>query len=938
MPLEKYWKKRDFGLTPEPAGVPAAAGGTGRFVIQRHRATRLHYDFRLEIDGVLVSWAVPKGLTQDPGVRRMAVHVEDHPIEYFDFEGVIPRKQYGAGDVIVWDWGTWEPEAETPDPARAIDDGELKFVLHGQKNKGRFTIVRTSRRPGSAPAAAFEDDSEQWLLIKKRDADAVAGWDAEDHPQSVKTGRTNDEVQANRDALWVSEQPAAVAGIDLSGAKAQRMPDRIEPMAATLAAKAFSDPDWLFEIKWDGYRVEAVVRDGTVRLWTRNLKDAETYFPRLLTPPTWIEAKEAIVDGEVVAVDEAGRPDFSLLQERISERRTGSSGGGGSAGPLVYQVFDLLYLDGRSLLGVPLEDRKRLLRSVLKDSPRVRYAGHVEGDGEAFMEAARKQGLEGVVAKLRRSRYEPGRRTPAWLKLKIRPEQELVVGGWTPGEGNARDLGAVAVGVYEGDKLRFAGKVGSGFTGVTRKRLLALMEPLAIEGPPFDPPPPRDYRGRWGGDLRGITWIRPELVIRAEIGGWTRDGVVRQTSYKGLEIGRDPREVVREQAVSSSRAVAEAEAETPDQAVSTTAADGRAGKRAKSADPGDDGPMPTSTKRSKTAAAAARPRTEGPGGLPWIATDEELETLATMPVEGTWHVGGDRGEDLKLTNLDKPLFAPHPSEPDGRPVTKRNLVRYFSRIAPTLLPHLEERPLNLHRFPNGAEGPGFWQKDTPSTVPSWIRRWKEVGVEDRKANHHVIADRVATLAWLGNQAAFEIHAWTSRLDRPFAPTFALIDIDPGTATTWEETLVIARLFRTALEHLGVRGYPKVTGQRGIQAWIPIEPKYTFSDTSDWVEGLSRAIGATVPDLVSWEWAKGSRGGKARLDYTQNQPIKTLVSPYAVRPAAGAPVSAPIAWDELDDPELRPNRWTVRTIVERVEQVGDLFAGAQTDPQELPPLG
>ena len=927
MPLEQYWKKRDFGLTPEPAGAPPARGGTGRFVVQRHRATRLHYDFRLEIDGVLVSWAVPKGPTLDSTVRRMAVHVEDHPIEYFDFEGVIPAKQYGAGDVIVWDWGTWEPEAETPDPGKAISDGELKFVLHGQKVRGRFTIVRTSRRPGSAPSTAFEDDSEQWLLIKKRDADASPGWDAEDFPQSVKTGRTNDEVKANRDAIWISEQPAAVAEIDLAGAVDAPMPDRIEPMAATLATRAFSDDDWLFEIKWDGYRVEAVVRDGAVKLWTRSLKDGETYFPNLLSPPSWIEAREAIVDGEIVALDEDGRPDFSLLQERISERRTGTKAERASSGPLVYQAFDLLYLDGRSLLKVPLEDRKRLLRSVIRESNRVRYASHVVGEGEAFMAAAASQGLEGIVAKLRRSRYEPGRRTPAWLKLKVRPEQELVVGGWTPGEGNARDLGAVAVGVYEDGKLRFCGKVGSGFTGATRKRLLALMEPLVVEKPAFDPPPPKDWRGRWGGDLSGITWILPELVIRAEIGGWTRDGHVRQTSYKGIEAGRDPTAVVREDAVSSTSAVREAEAAEPEEAPELPI--------------GEDSAVATrkrqGTPARKRANGSGERRTAGPDGLPWTATDDELERLGSMPAEGTWHVGGERGEDLKLTNLDKVLFEPHPID-GADPVSKRDLVRYFARIAPTLLPHLAERPLNLHRFPNGAGGPGFWQKDTPDTVPGWIRRWKEVGVEDRKANSHVIADRVATLCWLGNQAAFEVHAWTSRLEAPFRPTFALIDIDPGTSTTWEETLVLARLYRTALEHLGVRAYPKVTGQRGIQAWIPIEPKYSFSETSDWVEGISRAIGATVPDLVSWEWSKGSRGGKARLDYTQNQPIKTLVAPYSVRPAAGAPVSAPISWDELDDPDLRPNRWTVRTIVERVNAVGDLFVGAQTDQQVLPPLG
>ncbi|MBA2322358.1 MAG: hypothetical protein H0V89_14530 [Deltaproteobacteria bacterium] len=316
-----------------------------------------------------------------------------------------------------------------------------------------------------------------------------------------------------------------------------------------------------------------------------------------------------------------------------------------------------------------------------------------------------------------------------------------------------------------------------------------------------------------------------------------------------------------------------------------------------------------------------------------------------MTKDGAWSVGGF---ELKLTNLDKVLFKPKAGdpEPDGSmpkqgelpaPVTKRELIRYFARIAPAMLTHLEDRPLNLHRFPNGADGPGFWQKDIPGTAPAWLRRWREVGVSERDANEHLIPDRVATLTWLGNQAAFEVHAWTSKLDAPDRPTFALIDIDPGTKTTWDETLTLARLYRTALGHLGVRGYPKTTGRRGIQIWIPIVPEYTFRDTSDWIERLSRAVGGTVPDLVSWEWAKERRGGKARLDYTQNASIKTLVAPYAVRPADGAPVSTPISWDELDDPELRSDRWTIRTVVDRVEQLGDLFEAAQTDFQELPAL-
>jgi bifunctional non-homologous end joining protein LigD len=928
-PLERYWKKRDFANTPEPAGKTGSAGPAGslggRFVVQRHRATRLHYDFRVEVDGVLASWAIPKGPTLDSKVRRMAVHVEDHPIEYFDFEGVIPKGQYGAGDVIVWDWGTYVPEEETPDPKQAIEDGELKFELHGEKLEGRFTLVRTSRRPGTAPTTAFEDDSEQWLLIKKRDAFAVDGWDPEEHPQSVKTGRTNDEVKAKRDALWMSDRPAATAEIDLAGAVEAPLPGFIPPMLATLGSTPFSDPDWLFEVKWDGYRLQVHTDGDTVRTFTRKGLDGSTYFPGLLTSPaSWITARQAILDGEVVALDENGAPDFGLLQEGISNLRAGSTNGPAAGRPkatLVYQAFDLLYLDGRLLVNVPLEERKRLLRSVLRDSGRIRFASHVEGEGLAFYDAAEARRLEGIVAKHRRSRYESGRRSAAWLKIKIRPEQELVVGGYTPGEGNAKDLGAVAVGVYEGDRLRFSGKVGSGFNARTRKELRGRLEKLETATSPFDPAPERK------GELRNIVWVKPELVIRAELGGWTREGNVRQTSFKGIDEGHDPKAVIRERPGSSKQLAAKAEEEV-------AASDRAAKPPGKRRSGGGAAGAAAGSKAGSKAGPKGGPKRAAANDEPFAAaTPAELEALARIPQEGLWSVGG---RELKLTNLDKVLFPPIDGS-DEPPITKRELVAYFGRIAPAMLPHLADRPLNLHRFPNGVGGPSFWQKDTPSTAPAWIRRWKETGVDDRDANNHVIAEEVATLCWLGNQAAFETHAWTGKLPRPDRPTFALVDIDPGEKTTWDQTLELARLFRAAFEHLGVRAYPKLTGKRGIQAWLPLVPKYDFGETSDWVERLSRAIGAMVPDIVSWEWSVSQRKGKARLDYTQNTFIKTLVAPYAVRPMAGAPVSAPIEWSELDDPTLRPNSFTIRNVVERVARIDDLFAGAQTDAQELPKL-
>jgi bifunctional non-homologous end joining protein LigD len=534
------------------------------------------------------------------------------------------------------------------------------------------------------------------------------------------------------------------------------------------------------------------------------------------------------------------------------------------------------------------------------------------------------------VAKLRRSRYEPGSRSPAWLKIKIRPEQELVVGGYTLGEGNAKDLGAVAVGVYEDDRLRFAGKVGSGFTGKTRAALRKRLTALETPDSPFDPVPERK------GELRSVRWVRPELVIRAELGGWTREGYVRQTAFKGVDDGRDPTTVHRERAISAKEAIEAAEGELGEDSEMSPAKSSRptpksattssAPKRAANA-------MASPKGSAKGASKASGKAPSKGGGKPAAATDSELTALAEMPKEGVWSVGG---RQLKLTNLDKTLFPPLDGSGEG-PITKRELIGYFARIGPAMLPHLADRALNLHRFPNGVGGPSFWQKDIPSTAPDWLGRWKETGVAERDANTHLVADEVAALCWLGNQASFEVHAWTGRLDAPERPTFALVDIDPGEKTTWDETLAIARLYRTAFEHLGVRAYPKTTGKRGIQAWLPILPKYTFGDTSDWVERLSRAIGAMVPDLVSWEWSVSERKGRARLDYTQNTFIKTLVAPYAVRPAPGAPVSAPIRWEELDEPGLRPNSFTIRNIIGRVAELGDLFAAAQTDAQELPKL-
>jgi bifunctional non-homologous end joining protein LigD len=883
MPLDAYRSKRDFSRTPEPSGEAVTDSG-GRFVVQRHRATRLHYDLRLEVGGVLVSWAVPRGPTLDPDQRRLAMRTEDHPAEYLDFEAVIPAGQYGAGDMIVWDWGTFEPE-ETDAPAAALAAGELKFRLAGERLRGRFTIVRTA---GRSDDQGRVEGGDPWLLIHKRDEHAAPGFDAETHPRSVKTGRTNDELAAGLAPRFEAAPPAPDSPIDLSAARGAPLPAFVPPMLATPGENPSEDPTWIHEVKWDGYRVQAIVGDGRVRLWTRNQADAAAYFPELAAAPTWIEARDAVVDGEVVALDESGRPSFSALQERTGmvglEARTGrrrprppapAAGAADRApAPIVFQVFDLLHLDGQSLLDVPLESRKRLLRRVLLPHPLVRYTPHVAGEGPAFLQAALDGGLEGVVAKRRSSRYRSGERSPDWVKIKIRAEQDAVVIGWLPRQGSDTDLGSLIVAVSAPGGLELAGQVGSGLDGRTRRELTAALSRIEVAEPPVTGAPPTP----------GARWVEPRIVVRIEFAEWTPDGLLRQPVFVGVAADRDVASTVREH---------------PPRRVLRT--------------------------------AVARPGSGTPPGPPIAVTDSELARLEEMPTEGAWDIGG---QAVRLTNLDKVLFPAR--DPDPAPITKRDLIRYYTTVAGVLIPHLRHHGLTLQRFPDGVARPGFWQKDLPSHTPSWISRRQLVDSEGPK--QYVVVDRVATLAWLAQEAAIEMHPWTASIEAPDRPRYALIDIDPGESTTWDEVLVLARLFRTALGHLGVIGLPKTTGKRGIQVWIPISDRYTFDETRRWVEELSRAIGQTVPDLVSWAWTKRDRSGRARLDYTQNAPVRTLVAPYSVRPATGAPVSAPLSWEELEDPDLAPDGWTVRSLPQRLGAVGDLFAPAASIRQELPPLG
>jgi len=891
--LAEYQRKRDFTKTPEPKGVPEPTGHN-RFVVQKHWATRLHYDFRLEMEGVLVSWAIPKGPTLNPAERRLAAHVEDHPVDYFDFEGLIPKGEYGGGTVMVWDWGTYELEDSTP--AESLRRGELKFRLNGQKLKGRFALVRTR-------------SEKDWLLIKKRDDAADPNFDIEGLSYSVKTGRTKEEIEAGQDAVWSSRRDESGGRIDLARAQEAPMPQTLEPMKATLVKEAFDDERWLFEVKWDGVRVLAFVDNGAVRLQTRTGHSANDRYPEITGVSRAITVKQAILDGEVVALDPEGRPSFQLLQNR-----------GREPVPIRYVIFDLLYSDGRLLLGVPLEDRKCLLQNVLRQSAVFRVSEHIAGTGKSFFAAARKKHLEGIVAKRRDSPYQPGARSHAWLKIKAVLQQEVVIGGFTAPRAGRRYFGALIVGVYDDGRLVYTGHVGGGFTEQTLKDVHSTLTPLVQETCPFDGTPPRANETP--------TWVKPKLVCEVRFSEWTREGRMRQPVFLGMRDDVDPRTVRRELPQDVGREPKEAKAAVAPKKAKRAAVPKRAERSLKSPArprPARAAPI-TDPAVPKTALSQAAARIAAKAGTRIrAATAAELEALDAIKTEGDWAIGG---RHVHLTNLDKVLF------PEDR-LTKRDVVKYYVQVAPVLIPYYSHRPLSMNPHPDGIHGKSYWVKDKPDYAPAWIRTFR---YRDEKSDKDwILIEEVATLAWLANHAVIDLHPWYSREDKPEYPDWSVVDLDPAEGATFPQVVQVAKVVKAALDQLELRAVLKTTGQSGLHIYIPIERRYTLDQSRGFVEKLARLVGSVLPDLVTDAWEVKRRTGKIRIDYTQNVINKTLAGPYSLRPAVHAPVSTPIRWDELDDPDLRPDRWTISTIGDRLLDVGDVFADALTLRQRLPKI-
>jgi len=794
--LTEYHRKRDFGRTPEPKGNKPKQTERLRYVVHRHHATRLHWDVRLEMRGVLASWAVPQGPPLEAGKRRLAVHTEDHPIEYLTFHGVIPDG-YGAGTMTIWDSGTYEIVDEKRD--RSGDENEYKVQFHGTRLTGEYVLVKTKQNEG-----------RDWLMI-------LHGTPPKEHPLDRK----------------------------------------IQPMLATSADEPFDSKDFSFEPKWDGVRTLAFVDGGVVRLQTRNLLDCTAQYPEAHgIAEALTGGYQAIVDGEVVALDERGVPSFQKLQSRMHVQDESKIRKLRRSTPVIYEVFDVLWLDGQEIGRLPLRERQKRLAVAVTPMGAVRRHEPFVGEGKALFEAARDQGLEGIVAKRLDSPYVEGR-SAAWVKVKAQRSMECVIGGWTEGRGGrANDLGALLVGVYRDGRLDPVGHVGTGFDARTLKELLALLKERETPTMPFARKPRVNEVAHW---------CMPELVCEVRYTGITDDGLLRQPAYLGLRGDIDPHEAQGEERIASA-------------------------ERAQ--------------KEAERAAKAEPPRKPKP-----------MERVpAILQVDG---------REIRLTNLDKVLWPE-----DG--FTKADLIRYYIEVGPYLVPWVKDRPLTLKPFPDGIYGAHFYQKDKPSFTPKWISSWTDPLEAE---NDYILCNDLPTLVWMANYTAIEIHPRLARVDDPDRPDFVMVDLDPSEGSTWEQVKEVALTVRAVLDELGLRGFPKTTGSRGIHVLVPVARKYTFAETRALAEQVGKMARERLPKLVTLEFAKARRRG-IYVDYLQNTRGKSTAGPYSVRPKPRAPVSAPLAWDEI--PALgRPDAFTIQNMHDRLAATGDLLGPSLKLSQKLP---
>ncbi|MCL8537907.1 DNA ligase D [Chryseobacterium gallinarum] len=881
MGLSKYRQKRSMKNTPEPFGGKSD-GGELRFVIQKHDASHLHYDFRLEMDGVLKSWAVPKGPSLDPEVKRLAMMVEDHPYDYRNFEGIIPKGQYGGGTVIVWDEGTYEPaDSEKTDRKKQekqllhqLYSGKLRFTLHGKKLKGEFVLVKAHGRGDNG-----------WLLMKLND-EYASRKDITEKDQSVISGKTIAQMEEEPDKVYgkesikknsadkgkknskkeaseiINDQLEAVptqqkeeaAHIEplLKKAPGQKFYTHVEPMLATLVDKPFDDEEWVYEVKWDGYRAVALMNKGKVEIKSRNDKSFNDKFY-----PVYDELKkfglDAILDGEIVVLGEAGTANFGSLQNWRSE----------ADGDLVYYVFDILWYKGKDLKDLSLLERKAILRTVLPESTKILPSEHFETSGITFLEEAKKLGLEGIMAKKKDSVYHTHSRSRDWLKIKANKRQEVVIGGYTLNDDSSKLFSSILVGVYEGKKFIYTGKVGTGFNKKIQHEMMELFKPLITKKTPFAEEPDVNKPSRFRPDPphATVTWLRPELVCEVSFTELTNDGVMRHPSFGGMRDDKSARKVVMEEETATEEAVKENDVHR------------------------------IILPREKT-------------GRKTLLNPKDKSQVRKI-----------NRHELKFTNLDK-VFWPK----EG--ITKRDLINYYYQAAPFILPYLKDRPQSMNRFPNGIEGEGFYFKNVTDTAPDWASTYLYHSDTDNKDRHYLVGKDEATLLYMANLGCIEMNPWNSTIKKPDYPTFCIIDLDPD-KNSFDQVIEAAQVTKNILDDMGVPSYCKTSGSTGLHIYIPLANKYTYEQSKEFARVIVTLVHNELPKYTSIERTIKDRKGKMYLDFLQNRPHATIAAAYSVRPKPGATVSMPLHWDEVKA-GLKISDFHIVNAIERMNSEGDIF--------------
>lgn len=678
------------------------------------------------------------------------------------------------------------------------------------------------------------------------------------------------------------------------GARKALIPEAPQVALATLAENPSSDAHWIYEIKWDGIRTVARVQNGVVKLWSRAKRDVTTEFPELATLANSVDAREAVLDGETVVLDSNGRSDFQRLQSRMGVRNPSQRLM--AEAPAVYYVFDVLYCDGRDLRLVPLIERKEFLRRILRTNQVIRLSDHHVGDGKRFFEAAAAQGLEGIVGKQADSAYPAGR-TTAWLKFKIEKEVDGVVGGWTEPRGSREHFGALLLGLYDGEKLKFIGGIGSGFTVETQKRLWPRLQSLKIKECPFAERPVTREKA---------TWIKPKLVARAKFSGWTEGTHLRQPRFAGLQEDRDPQECtlqketkppVQPAAVEPSKSpsknkdLREISTETHAQSKHT----------------------PRAPAAQKDASAATEKETHKE-----LASGSMDELLAEID-----------GRKLRFTNLNKIYFPA-----DG--IKKRDLLSYYLRMAPLILPFLKDRPLVLRRYPNGITGPSFFQKDADKNTPEWVKTFPIMSEGTGKPTHYFIANDRATLLYLTNLGCIDHNPWSSSIGTLENPDYIFFDLDPTPGAPFATVIKLAKILLGIMEKVKVAAFPKTSGATGFHIFIPVVPRYTFAQARAFVEAVASIVDAKYPGLLTAERSLSKRPkGRIYLDAHQNSSGQSLATLYTVRAFPRAPVSAPVQTSEMI-PALKPEKWNLKSMERRLEKTGDLWSDFWKQRQEIEP--